>query len=86
MESAVEVLSTSLQYEVVKRANCICFSISLAVLKPSEALYDAFLLANAVVYLSLPIKTLVIICELLDNQFVTLWTCMLVPLWKMFNT
>lgn len=79
LESAVEVLSTSLQYEVVVRAERVCLCILLAVFIPSKALDDAVLVTNEVMYSPLPIETLVVF-ELLDDQVVTLCTCTLVSL------
>lgn len=40
---------------------------------PSKALDDAILVPNAVVNSPLPIKTVVVFCELLDDQLVTLY-------------
>lgn len=97
MESAVEVLRTSLQYEVVVRADRACFGVLLAVFIPSEALDDAISatngiyvasgisVTNGVVYSPLPIETL-IVCELLDDQIVTLCECALASVQVTFDS
>lgn len=83
MESTIEVLGTSLQYEVVVRDR-VRSGILLAVFIPSEALDDAILVPNAVVYSPFPIKT-VVVFELLNDQLVILYKYTLVSAQRAFD-
>lgn len=83
LESAIEVLGTSLQYKVVVRDR-VRSGILLAVFIPSEALDDAILVPNAVVYSPFSIKT-VVVFELLNDQLVILYKHALVSAQKAFD-